>query len=116
MTEGKEIGVAFIGAGIVAEMHGRGLAATNGARFIGVYDTKSSNAKKIAAKFGGRAYKTIDDLLGDENIEAVHIVTPTNQHVPNALKAMQSGKHVLVEKPVAITVSEIHRLRTAAQQ
>jgi predicted dehydrogenase len=116
MTGSKEIGVAFIGAGIVAEMHGRGLAATNGARFIGVYDTKSSNAKKIAAKFGGRAYKTIDDLLGDEKIEAVHILTPTNQHVPIALKAMQSGKHVLVEKPVATTVGEIHRLRTAAKK
>ncbi len=116
MTGSKEIGVAFIGAGIVAEMHGRGLAATNGARFIGVYDVKFSNAKRIAAKFGGRAYKTIDNLLDDEKIEAVHILTPTNHHVPVALKAMQSGKHVLVEKPVATTVSEIHRLRTAAKK
>lgn len=116
MTGSKEIGVAFIGAGIVAEMHGRGLAATNGARFMGVYDTNSSNARKIAAKFGGRTYDKLDDLLGDERIQAVHILAPTDRHVSIALKAMQAGKHVLVEKPVATTVSEIHRLRAAAKK
>jgi predicted dehydrogenase len=116
MTNGKEIGVAFIGAGIVAEMHGRGLAATPGARFVGVYDPKISQAKKITAKFGGRAYKNLEGVLGDKNVEAVHILTPTKQHVPVALKAMQSGKHVLVEKPVAMTIREIRQLQAAAQK
>ncbi|MGH7953098.1 MAG: Gfo/Idh/MocA family protein, partial [Limisphaerales bacterium] len=116
MTDDKKIGVAFIGAGIVAEMHGRGLAATPGARLAGVYDPTISQAKKITARFGGRAYKNLEDLFGDQNVEAVHVLTPTKQHVSIGLKAMQSGKHVLIEKPVAMTVGEIRRLQSAAQK
>jgi len=116
MTSRKEMGVAFIGAGIVAEMHGRGLAATSAARFIGVYDPMASRAKKIARRFGGRTYKNLDDLLGDKSVEAVHILTSTDQHVSMALKVMQTGRHALVEKPVAMAVHDIHRLQAAAQK
>jgi myo-inositol 2-dehydrogenase/D-chiro-inositol 1-dehydrogenase len=116
MTDGRQIGVAFIGAGIVAEMHGRGLIATPGSRFIGVFDPNTSQAKKIAKKLGGRNYKNLKDLLGDKNIEAVHVLTPTRLHVPTALKAMQAGKHVLVEKPVALAARDIHHLQSAAQK
>lgn len=116
MTGAKEIGVAFVGAGIVAEMHGRGLAATPGARLIGVYDPITANAKKISARFGGRVCKTFDDLIQNEEVEAVHVLTPTNDHVPIALKAMQAGKHVLIEKPVAMTIREIQQLQAAAHK
>ncbi len=116
MTNSNSIGVAFIGAGIVAEMHGRGLAATPGARLVGVYDSAVSQAKKITRKFGGRIYKNFQDVLEDENVEAVHVLTPTAQHVSIALKAMAAGKHVLIEKPVAMSVQEIHRLQTASQK
>ena len=116
MTGAKEIGVAFVGAGIVAEMHGRGLAATPAARLISVYDPITSNAKRISAKFGGRACKSFDELIQDEKVEAVHVLTPTNHHVPIALKAMQAGKHVLIEKPVAMTIRDIRQLQAAAQK
>jgi predicted dehydrogenase len=116
MTYDQEIGVAFIGAGVVAEMHGRGLAATSGARLIGVFDPMAARAKKITAKFGGRFYGSLDELLGEKDVQAVHVLTPTREHVPTALKAMRAGKHVLVEKPVAATTREIFRLQTAAQK
>jgi len=113
---GEKIGVAFIGAGIVAEMHGRGLAATPGAHLAGVYDPDVSRAKAITARFGGRVYKKLEDLLGDKNVKAVHILTPTDQHVSLGLRALQAGKHVLVEKPVAMNVSEIRQLQAAAKK
>ena len=91
MTNSREVGVAFIGAGIVAEMHGRGLTATPGARLVGVFDPNAGQAKKIAKKFRGRVYKNLGDLLRDETVEAVHVLTPTKQHVPVALQAMQSA-------------------------
>jgi predicted dehydrogenase len=116
MTNGKEIGVAFVGAGIVAEMHGRGLAATSGARFVGIFDPKISHAKRISSKFGGQVYKKLEELLGDKNVGAVHVLAPTKQHVSIGLKAMQAGKHVLVEKPVAMTTGEIHQLQVAAKK
>src|SRR5580698_6882095 len=116
MTNDRVIGVAFIGAGIVAEMHGRGLAATPGARFVGVYDPVAAQAKKIAKKFGGRVYKNLDELLQDESVGAAHVLTPTRQHVSTALRVMLAGKHALVEKPVAMTVAEIRQLQAAAKK
>jgi predicted dehydrogenase len=116
MLNEREIGVAFIGAGIVAEMHGRGLAATSGAGLVGVYDPAASQAKKIAKKFGGRVYKNLDELLHDENVSAAHVLTSTGQHVPVALQVLRAGKHALVEKPVAMTVAEIRQLQTAARK
>jgi predicted dehydrogenase len=116
MTNRSEIGVAFIGAGVVAEMHSRGIAGITGARFIGVYDPASSQAAKIAGKLGGRVYKNLETLLADENVHAVHILTPVPRHVPIALKALKAGKHVLVEKPVAMTIGEIRRLQIAAKK
>jgi predicted dehydrogenase len=116
MSNGSEIGVAFIGAGIVAEMHGRGLAATTGARFVGAYDPDMAKAEKIAEKFGGRVFKKLEKLLEDESVQAVHVLTPVPMHVPVALKALRAGKHVLVEKPVAMSAAEIRQLRLAAKQ
>src|SRR5215469_7373610 len=116
MTNDGAIGVAFIGAGIVAEMHGRGLAATPGAQLVGVYDPSPGQAKKIAKKFGGRVYRTLDELLGDKNVGAAHVLTPTRQHVPVALKVLEAGKHALVEKPVAMTIAEIRQLQAAAKK
>ena len=117
MTGGsKEIAVAFVGAGIVAEMHGRGLAAIPGVRLVGVHDPAMAKAKKISARFGGRVYKRLEDVLKDDEIEAVHVLTPTKEHVSVALKAMRAGKHVLIEKPVATTAREIEQLEEAAER
>ena len=54
--------------------------------------------------------------MGDRSIEAIHILTPPPQHVPVALRAMQAGKHVLVEKPIAVTARGIHQLQLAAEK
>lgn len=115
MNDGA-VGVAFIGAGIVAEMHGRALAATPGAKLVGVFDPAAAQAKKITKKFGGRVYKNLDELLHDESVGAAHILTPTPRHVPIALQVLRAGKHALVEKPVAMTVREIRELQAAEKK
>src|ERR1035437_6162736 len=96
----ERIGVAFIGAGIVAEMHGRGVAASANARLLGAYDPRREKAKAIARRFGGRVYNALDDVFADARVQAVHILTSPEHHVSVALRALQHGKHVLVEKPV----------------
>lgn len=116
MTNDGAIGVAFIGAGVVAEMHGRALAATPGARLVGICDPVSAHARKIARKFGGRVYGNFQELLRDDSVVAAHVLTPTQEHAPIALELMRAGKHVLVEKPVAMTVPEIRQLQAAAEK
>ena len=96
----NNIGIAFAGAGIVAEMHGRGVAANANATLIGAYDPEIAKAQAITKKFGGRVFSTLEDLLADPLVDAVHVLTPTKHHVATALASLSAGKHVLIEKPV----------------
>lgn len=110
------VGVAFIGAGTVAEMHGRGIAATPKARFIGAYDLDSKKAEAITARFGGRVFDNLQQLLTDPDVDAVHILTPVHHHVAHAIASLKAGKHVLLEKPVAETLQDIAQLKAAASR
>lgn len=112
----RKIGVAFIGAGIVAEMHGRAIAAKPNAELLGVYDPKVARARNIAKQFGGKTLRSIDDALQDAAVSAVHVLTPPEGHVEAALKSLRAGKHVLVEKPVAWRAADIKRLQSAAKR
>lgn len=112
----KQIGIAFAGAGIVAEMHGRGVAANVNATLIGAYDPDVTKAEAITKKFGGRVFLSLQDLLGDPQVDAVHVLTPTKHHVSTALASLNAGKHVLIEKPVAESKEEIASLQEAAKR
>lgn len=112
----NNIGIAFAGAGIVAEMHGRGVAANANATLIGAYDPEIAKAQAITKKFGGRVFSSLQDLLADPLVDAVHVLTPTKHHVTTALASLSAGKHVLIEKPVAESKEDIARLQETAQQ
>jgi predicted dehydrogenase len=110
----ESIGVAFIGAGLVAHMHARAVRACDGTRLIGAFDNDTKRARALTQQYGGRPYRRLDDLLADPNVEAVHVLTPPAGHVTAGLAALQAGKHVLVEKPVANRVGDILKLKRAA--
>jgi len=112
----SHVGIAFAGAGIVAEMHGRGVAANPNATLAGVYDPDPIKAAAIAAKFGGRVFETLELLLADPSVDAVHILTPTQHHVATAVACLNAGKHVLIEKPVASSRDEIAILEEASKR
>lgn len=112
----KTVGIAFAGAGIVSEMHGRGVRANPRAKLMGVYDPKTAKAKALTKKFGGGVYRSLDQLLNDPRVQAVHVLTPLRFHIHTALACLDAGKHVLIEKPVAQEVSELRKLQTAATQ
>ncbi len=70
-----------------------------------------ATAEKVAQRFGiPRAYGSYEELLMDHEIEAVYIPLPNHLHVPWAIKAIRSGKHVLVEKPIALSSEEARKL------
>jgi predicted dehydrogenase len=112
----SKVGVAFVGAGIVAEMHGRGVSASTSARFVGVYDPDADKAAVLARRFGGRHYASLKELLADPDVRGVHILTPLEQHVSTAIEAMRAGKDVLVEKPVAASREDIRALQKVARE
>lgn len=110
----ETIGVAFVGAGLVAHMHARAVRACDGAKLVGVFDRKAGAARAIAKQYGCRVYRRLDDLLEDPRVAAVHVLTPPAGHLDASLAALRAGKHVLVEKPVANRVGDILKLRQAA--
>ncbi len=109
------VGVAFLGAGIVAEMHGRAVAATSNVRLVTVFDPNLSRARTLARRFGAKVGGTLQEVLNDSRVSAVHVLTAPDQHVRLALKCLKAGKHVLVEKPVAWRRTDIRKLQLAAK-
>src|SRR5882672_10496201 len=72
-------------------------------------------ADSVAQKFGiGKAYGSYDALLADPDVDAVYIPLPNDQHVPWSIKALEAGKHVLCEKPIALNADEAQTLLDAA--
>ena len=78
-------------------------AAVNRARF--------ELAESFAKEFGARKwYRTWEELINDNEIDAVYVATPVNLHITQAIAAAEAGKHVLCEKPIGMNVSECDRM------
>ncbi|MDR3085443.1 MAG: Gfo/Idh/MocA family oxidoreductase [Christensenellaceae bacterium] len=105
--------VAVVGCGGVAQVHGQSIAALEGAELIACADILPERAEAYAARFGGRAYSSLDQLLAREKPEVLHICTPHFLHVPMAILAHRHGVHVLMEKPPAITRAQFAELEAA---
>jgi len=112
----RTIGVGFIGCGMVSELHHLGLRDSHTARLVGVYDIDGERAAARAKAWGVRAYDSQDDLLADDAIEAVFVLSPLEAHKEQVLAALRHGKHVLVEKPVGASVGDILEMADAAER
>ena len=112
----KTVGMGLIGAGGWGGMHARTYASTDGVVLRGVADIDEEKARALAGHYGALAYRDYRDLVEDDAIDAVAIVTPDFAHEDAALVAAQSGKHILVEKPLAMTVAACERIVEAAAQ
>ena len=101
------------GVGVWGEKHARVYGAIPEATFVGVYDRSLERARAVAAAHGGRAFDSPQALLAE--CEAVSVATPTVAHLEAAQVALAAGCHVLVEKPMAVTVAEADTMTAAAQ-
>ena len=104
--------VAVIGVGHLGQHHARILAALPDVSLVGVVDTKPGRAEEIGAKYGVPGYADVEAVLG--GVDAVCVAVPTIAHVDVALRFIDRGVAVLVEKPIAATVAEADRLIAAA--
>ncbi len=95
--------IAIAGCGAIHSVHADAILNTPCTRLYAVVDINETRAKETSVKYGCRYYTGFMDMLKDENIHAVHICTPHYLHASMAIAAMEHGKHVLVEKPMAIS-------------
>lgn len=105
--------VAVIGCGSVSKMHFKALSEIEGIEITAVADIKPERADAMALEYGSRAYYDFDELLKNEELDAIHICTPHFLHTPMAIKALEAGINVLLEKPCSVSVNEVELLRAA---
>lgn len=110
----REIKVGVVGAGGLGYHHVRILRDLPGAKLVGFHDARPERAAQVSAELGVRAFASVDELLGE--VEAATIVVPTPAHYAVASAALARGVHLLIEKPIAVTLEEADRLLDIAQR
>ena len=99
-------GFGLIGCGMIAEFHTKAINEIPNARVAAVYDPIKPSAEKIAgmARGGCQIYDDLDKMLAHPGLDVVCVCTPSGAHRDPAVQAARAGKHVVVEKPLEITL------------
>lgn len=106
---------ALVGAGAIGEVHARLIASLGKrAQLTAVVDNNIARARRIAAEFGGTPMTSLTDAV--EQVDAVSICLPSGAHADPAVLALQAGKHVVVEKPIDVTLASADRIITAERE
>ncbi|MBV7507581.1 Gfo/Idh/MocA family oxidoreductase [Bacillus sp. sid0103] len=116
----KTVKVAIIGCGGIAKgKHLPSLAKLKNVELVAFCDVLVEQAEKAAAEYGAenaKVYGDYQELLQDESIEVVHVLTPNDSHAEISVAALDSGKHVMCEKPMAKTSAEARQMVEAAKR
>jgi len=112
----KKLGVAVIGTGFWGRNHARLFKELEETELLAVCDINAERAKNVAKQFGVRAYTSMEKLLKRKDIEAVSICVWSLNLAKETLKALKTGKHVLVEKPMATNVKQAEKLLETAEE
>ena len=111
------IKVGIIGCGKIAQVrHIPEYLANPNAEICGFYDINLARAEELARKYGAKAYPTYEALLADPGIDAVSVCAANHVHAEISIAALKAGKHVLCEKPMAISLEECEAMVAAARE
>ena len=106
--------IGVLGAGHLGKIHLKLLQQSSKYDLIGFYDPDKENAERVSNEFGYTYFDAIEQLI--DAVEVVDIVTPTLSHFDCAKMAIEKGKHIFIEKPIANTVLEAEAILTLASQ
>ena len=111
----SKIKFAIVGCGRIAQRHAEHIK--NKGVLVAVCDVVKEKADELAKQYGAATYYSIEDLLKNEsNIDVIAICSPNGLHAEHSIKALQSGFHVLCEKPMALTVHDCGAMIQAAEK
>ena len=106
MTRRSDIGTAVIGSGFIGTVHIEALRRI-GVRVTGLLESSPELAARRAEEIGlPRAYARLEDLLADDAVQVVHVTSPNELHHPQVRQILAAGRHVVCEKPLAMTSAE----------
>lgn len=112
----RKINVGVIGVGAMGYNHARVYYRLEEANLVAVSDVSERTLNKVCEKYNAKGYSDYEDLLKDPEIEVVSVCVPTTHHHDVVMKAIEYGKHVLVEKPIAFSLEEAEEMIAAAKE
>lgn len=107
--------LAICGVGNIGKIHVQNLMSIRGCRIAGLFDANARELEGVASAHGLRAYGSTEEMLADPDSQAVVIATPSGSHAELSIRAIEAGKHVFLEKPLAGTLQDAKRIVHAAQ-
>jgi len=112
----RTFGFGIIGCGVIAPFHARAIGELPNARLVAVADTVAERAEARGTEFGVDHGSDVDALLARPDVDAVSICVPSGQHAELGVRAAAAGKHVVVEKPIDVTLEAADRLIAACHE
>jgi predicted dehydrogenase len=111
----QELGFGVVGAWLIAPFHLKAIQHATGGRAVAVCDIAEERVRSVAAEFGIRGHTDLDALLNDESIDVLCVATPNHLHRDIVIRAAGAGKHVLTEKPPAMSLKEVDEMIAACE-
>jgi predicted dehydrogenase len=109
-------GFGIIGCGMIASFHAKAIADIRGARVVASFDMVPAAARRLASETGCRPYHNLRKMLADPDVDIVTIGTPSGAHMEPAIEAAKAGKHVIVEKPLEVTLKRCDKIIAACDK
>lgn len=111
-----DFGVGIIGAGTISTVHARAIERIETTRLTAVAEPREDAGRELAGEYGAEWHADPSALLGREDVDVVVLCTPSGLHADQAVAAAEAGKHVITEKPMAITLESIDRMILACRE
>jgi predicted dehydrogenase len=111
----KPIKTVVCGTGFVGRVHLEAVRRVGFVELYGICDVEVDKARRLGEEFGAKATGDFREILADPQVDAVDICTPNAQHFPMAKAALEAGKHVLCEKPLAVSAAQARELTELAR-
>ncbi len=117
MPERKQLGIAVVGSGRIGSMRARQAMEHPAVNFVAVSDLDGGNARKLADKVGAQVHSASNrEVIARSDVDAVIVSTSEGEHLEPVLQAIELGKPVLVEKPIALSLPDADRIIAAAEE
>lgn len=112
----SKINFAIIGCGRIAQRHAEHIKNTDSCELIACCDIDEDKAHQMAEMYSAKAFYTIENLLKSEDVDIISVCTPNGLHAEHSILGLESGKHILCEKPMAISSYDCGRMINAAEK
>ncbi len=116
MSTAAAIRVGLVGCGAISTQHLEAISALPELSLAGVVSASADRARTVGERWGVPWTTHLEDLLGRDDVDAITIATPSGLHAAQALAALRSGRHVIVEKPIALSVDDADAVVAAGRE